>query len=159
MRMSLRWSPRNGAAGRGFEMWTRLMTSRFARSGAQAIGMMILSVACAAPAGSAQAALSCQVQTEAVVFPSYKATQAAPTDGSGAIEMRCTCSGLDCLAFGYSLEIQSGSSGSVTDRRLRRTGGAETLRYGLFRDALRQSPWGVGANALGGLYLLSNFGT
>lgn len=39
-----------------------------------------------------------------------------------------------------------------------RTGGTETLRYGLYRDVLRLLPWDSGPNALGGLYLLNQFG-
>jgi spore coat protein U-like protein len=32
------------------------------------------------------------------------------------------------------------------------------MKYGLFRDVTRLLPWGQGANALGGLYLLNMFG-
>jgi len=41
---------------------------------------------------------------------------------------------------------------------MKRTGGTETLRYELYRDATRLLPWGTGSSALGGLYLLGQFG-
>jgi len=39
-----------------------------------------------------------------------------------------------------------------------RSGGTETLRYELHRDVTHLLPWDVGLNALGGLYLLNQFG-
>lgn len=75
------------------------------------------------------------------------------------MDVRCTCSGLDCVLFGYQVEIQAGASGSTADRRLVRTGGSETLKYGLYRDLARTQPWGVGPNSAGAVYLLSLFGS
>ncbi len=83
-----------------------------------------------------------------------------PTDSTGAVEVKCTCTGLDCLAFGYTIEIGAGASGSVSDRRLRRAGeSSDGLKYQLFRDATRLFPWDTGANKASVLYLLNLFGS
>ena len=109
---------------------------------------------------AAHAALSCTVQTQAVNFASYDPKSLLPSTSSGTIEVKCTCSLLDCIALGYSVEISSGASGSTSDRRLRRAGQSSGgLQYGLYRDATRLLTWETGANRLSALYLLALFGT
>lgn len=90
--------------------------------------------------------------------PGYRSTDLLPADPSGYVDLRCTCSGLDCLIFGYSIEIQAGASGSVTSRKMKRDDGPETLAYTLYRDLTRLLPWNTGSNAFGGTYLLAQFG-
>src|ERR1700760_182427 len=86
----------------------------------------------------ANATLSCQATTGKLDFGTYNPASLGNDDSSGYVQMKCTCTGLDCVGFGYVIGIGSGASGSVTDRRLRLTtqtsGG---LKYALFRDLLR----------------------
>lgn len=76
------------------------------------------------------------------------------------MEVRCTCTLLDCVAFGYGVEIGAGSSGSATDRRLLKAGQSSGgLSYSLYRDATHLLVWDVGANKLSVTYLLALFGS
>lgn len=105
-------------------------------------------------------AASCTASTGAVSIPDYRSADALPTDGSGYIDLHCTCSGgLDCLAFTYTIDIQGTANGGPTARKMKRNHGAETLAYSLYQDALRLVTWGTGLNAYSGLWLLNQFGT
>jgi len=128
------------------------------RSSALWARLILLTVIAGMP--TAAMAVSCTGATGTLAFGTYDTRASLPNDSSsGYVEMRCTCSGLDCIAFGYNIEIQSGGSGDAANRKMKRTGGTETLRYELYRDATHLLPWGEGSSALGGLYLLGQFGS
>lgn len=121
--------------------------------------MSCATILCAWPT-PARASLSCVAQTGAVAFGTYDPAALLSDDTTGYVEMKCTCTGLDCLAFGYSIGLDSGASGNVSDRRLRKTGQTSGgIMYGLYRDLTRLLPWDNGSNKLSGSYLLSGFGT
>jgi spore coat protein U-like protein len=92
-------------------------------------------------------------------FSGYDPASAVATDGSGYVDLRCTCTGLDCLAFSYSIALDDGANSSGGQRRMKRTAGSEALDYDLYKDLTRISRWGAGSAALGGLYLLEQLGT
>lgn len=89
---------------------------------------------------------------------SYKPSDALPADPTGYVDVRCTCTALECVVLAYSTAIQAGPVGTVSDRKMKNDNSADTLSYGLYKDITRLLPWGVGANASGGVVLLAQFG-
>jgi len=63
------------------------------------------------------------------------------TDAVSTISMRCT----QGTAYTISLDAGSGSGATVTERRMTRDGGPESLRYTLYRDSARNQVWGDGS--------------
>lgn len=104
----------------------------------------------------ATAAKSCSVSTTPVVFGAYRATDLPAKTGRGDVRLQCSCTLLDCVAFSYSLDVQSGGSGSVSDRRMTRTDGTDTLKYQLYSDSFALSPW---VGPMPQMFLESDFGS
>lgn len=86
--------------------------------------------------GFAQGA--CSVDPTSVAFGVYSPLNVAPTDTAGTLRVSC-----DTATVGYTLLLSSGGSGSYAPRRL--AGGAYTLAYNLYADALRSIVWGNGS--------------
>lgn len=85
---------------------------------------------------------TCSVTATGVSFGSYIPNQAMPVDSAGSMSIVCLKGVLDSLpaTVSYSIDISRGSSSGYSPREL--TTGANTLRYNLYRDALRLSIWG-----------------
>ncbi len=105
-------------------------------------------------------AVSCTVSTVPVRFGVYNPLEAAPLSTTGTINVACTCTVVDCVAFGYRIDVSAGQSGNVAQRELR--SGTNRLQYNLYGDPGFSSIWGTGIGATGGvgvLYLLPLFGS
>src|ERR1700761_3672924 len=68
--------------------------------------MSCVTIPCVWPT-PAHATLSCQAQTAAVAFGAYNPSATTNNDTTGLVQMKCTCTGLDCVAFGYTIGIGS----------------------------------------------------
>ncbi len=107
----------------------------------------LMLVLCLGP-GFAQAA--CSVNSTPVAFGVYSPFDIAPTDTAGTLRVSC-----DTATVGYTLLLTPGGAGSYAPRRL--VGGAYTLAYNLYADALRSSVWGDGSGGtttVGGAFAL-----
>ena len=106
---------------------------------------------------------TCSVSSVGVSLGTYIPNQPMPADSAGSITIACVKGILDTLPMTvtYSVDISRGSSVSYSPREM--TSGANTLRYNLYRDALRISIWGdtTGgtANVTGMLQLLAPLGS
>lgn len=85
---------------------------------------------------------TCSVSATGVALGTYTPNQPAPADSAGSITVSCAKGALDTLPMTttYSVDISRGSSSSYSPREL--TSGANTLRYNLYRDAVRINIWG-----------------
>ncbi len=81
---------------------------------------------------------ACSVNSTPVAFGTYSPLYVAPTDTAGTLRVSC-----DAATLGYTLLLTSGGAGSYSPRRL--DGGAYTLAYNLYADALRSVVWGDGS--------------
>jgi spore coat protein U-like protein len=98
-------------------------------------------------AGSASAAeAACTISATSVAFGTYDVFQTTPTDSTGTVTFRCSNSDKD-----IRITISAGSSGSFTQRTLRR--GTEGLAYNLFPTAALTFVWG---NGTGGTWTYFN---
>ena len=123
----------------------------------RALAALAAAAACAFAGPAAAGTPSCTVSASGVAFGSYDS--AADSDAAGYVDVFCTClTGADCTDLPYTLEIQAGASGSTTARQLLRSGGTETLNYGLYQDSLHTTNWGVGVQAVGRTYGTALFG-
>ncbi|WP_082438692.1 MULTISPECIES: spore coat U domain-containing protein [unclassified Sphingomonas] len=105
-------------------------------------------------------AVSCTVSTMPVRFGVYNPLQTAPLTTTGTINVACTCTVVDCIAFGYRIDVSAGQSGNIAQRELR--SGSKRLQYNLYSDPGFSGIWGSGIGGTGGvgvLYLLSLFGS
>lgn len=129
---------------------TRLSVNLFRSLG------LVCAVACAALPSAAQA-VSCSVSTRAANFGVYNPLQATPLSTTAAIDVACTCTVLDCVAFGYRIEVSGGQSGSTAAREMAAQNGR--LRYNLYSDPAFTTVWGTGSAGYGALYLIALFGS
>lgn len=106
---------------------------------------------------SAACAVTCTVSTLPAKFGVYNPLQATPTSTTGEIDVACTCSVVDCVAFYYRVELSAGSSGNAAARQMR--SGSASLRYNLYSDPSYTSVWGTGSAGYSPLYLLALFGS
>jgi spore coat protein U-like protein len=82
----------------------------------------------------ATVAKECFVTTEPVAFGSHGVLN-RNVDAEGAVNVRCTPS------TGYTIRLNGGGAeASPTERQMSK--GAESIRYGLYRDSAREQPWG-----------------
>ena len=81
---------------------------------------------------------ACSVNSTPVAFGTYSLFYVAPTDTAGTLRVSC-----DTATLGYTLLLSPGGAGSYSPRKL--TGGAYTLAYNLYADALRSLVWGDGS--------------
>ena len=88
-------------------------------------------------------AASCTVSTTPLAFGAYTSPGGARVDSTASVVVTCTPTYL-LLACNtpYTLSLSSGVVGSPGDRQM--AAGAGRLRYGLFSDAARSTPWGNG---------------
>lgn len=80
---------------------------------------------------------ACSVNSTPVAFGTYSPFDVAPTDTAGTLRVSC-----DTATVGYTLLLAPGGAGSYAPRKL--AGGAYTLAYNLYADALRSLVWGDG---------------
>lgn len=81
---------------------------------------------------------ACSVDPTSVAFGVYSPFSGVPTDTAGTLRVSC-----DTATVGYTLLLTPGGAGSYSPRRL--AGGAYTLAYNLYADALRTIVWGDGS--------------
>lgn len=115
-------------------------------------------LACSYP--TTAGAVSCTVSTVPVRFGVYNPLQTTPLSTTGTINVACTCTVLDCVAFGYRIDLSAGQSGNVAQRELR--DGTKRLQYNLYSDPGFSTLWGTGIGTTGGvgvLYLIALFGS
>ena len=123
----------------------------------RALAALAAAAACAFAGHAAAGTPSCTVSASAVAFGPYD--PATDSDANGYVDVFCTClTGNDCTDLPYTLEIQAGASGSTTSRQMVRSGGTETLGYGLYQDSLHTTNWGVGVQAVGRTYGTALYG-
>jgi spore coat protein U-like protein len=84
----------------------------------------------------------CTVQATNIDFGVYRANQAAPTDATGSITVRCTLN----TPFKLSLNGGTVTGSSILNRLL--SSGANTVAYQLYVDAGRTQIWGDGAQGV-----------
>ena len=96
--------------------------------------------------------------TSPLNFGPYDPTSASDNLPTGYVEVRCTCTFLDCVASSYKIELGV-DHGTSTARYMKRTGGTETLNYFVYRDLLRQQNFGSGASGMTVIYLLALMGS
>lgn len=102
-------------------------------------------------------AVGCSVSTLPASFGIYNPLQSAPALTTGTIEVACTCSVVDCVAFGYRIELSAGQSGNTAMREMR--SGTGRLQYNLYTDASYTTIWGNNGVGLSMLYLVALFGS
>ena len=103
-------------------------------------------------------AVSCSVSTLSTDFGLYNPLSAAPLSTTGSINIACTCTNiLDCVAFGYRIDVSAGQSGNTAAREMR--AGTGRLLYNLYSDPGYNSVWGTGNAGSSMLYLVTLFGT
>lgn len=96
------------------------------------------------PAKAACAPLSlcsCTVTATGVSFGNYNVVNAAPTDSTGTVRVRCTL--LVALAGSFTVDLSTGSSGTYAQRTLHN--GPSSLDYNLYTDVARTQIWGNGS--------------
>jgi spore coat protein U-like protein len=85
----------------------------------------------------------CTVTTSPVRFNAYSSISQAASDGVGEVRVSCDVN----LPYTVKLDPGANSGGTFIPRRMRRTGGGETLTYNLFRDVARTEVWGDGTGS------------
>ena len=88
---------------------------------------------------NAQALANCLVFTAGLTFPNYDYTSAAPLDGVGTVEIRCSLIGIISLFVNYDIQLSEGASGNYATRTM--LSGAHLLRYNLYTNAGRTTVW------------------
>lgn len=101
--------------------------------------------------------MSCTVSTLPANFGVYNPLQATPTTTTGEIDVACTCSVVDCIAFTYRIELSAGASGNTAARQMR--AGTASLSYNLYSDPGYSAVWGTGNSGYSVLYLVALFGS
>jgi len=98
-------------------------------------------------AGGFNFGVTADVQTECTVsattldFGSAGNIATTAVMASSTITVNCTPG----INYSVALNAGQGSGATMAQRRLTRTGGTETLRYGLYRDNARTQLWGDGS--------------
>lgn len=123
--------------------------------------------------------LACALALLACLWPPAWAQSSATFSVTATVLPSCTVIGGGTLAFGivtpgnqsdgtvsvtatctvgtpYTLSLNAGTGSGATMTQRRMTSGADTLAYGLYRDAGRSQPWGDGT---GGSSTVTSTGT
>ncbi|MEH3105812.1 MAG: spore coat U domain-containing protein [Sphingomonas fennica] len=106
---------------------------------------------------SAASAVSCGVTTAPANFGVYNPLSAAAATTTGTVEVACTCTVVDCVAFAYRVEMTAGQSGNAASREMR--GPSGKLLYNLYQDSNHSAVWGSAASSYSVIYLLALFGS
>lgn len=86
---------------------------------------------------SATVPMNCRISTRDIDFGSQGVLD-VNVDATGQVEVRCTPGNT------YSIALSGGNAGaSPAQRKMKK--GAETITYGLYKDARRSQPWGENA--------------
>lgn len=99
--------------------------------------------------GAAEAqAHTCSVTATPLVFGHYSSPNGPRVDSSASVQVSCTPTYLllACTAS-YTLSLSHGTNGTPGARQM--AGGAGRLRYDLYSDAGRSTPWGDGGGSGG----------
>jgi spore coat protein U-like protein len=83
---------------------------------------------------------SCTVTATSVSFGNYNTLSSSPMDSTGSIRVQCTL--MSAIAGSYAISLSTGSSGTYTQRTLRK--GSASLTYNLFTDTTHSVVWGNG---------------
>lgn len=81
-------------------------------------------------------AVSCTVQAGGLTFDPYDTLSSRPADGVGTIDLSCDTD--------VTVNVALGSGNGGSGERVLQNGG-DSLRYELYTDASRTTPWGDGA--------------
>lgn len=103
---------------------------------------------------SSSSALTCSASVGTLAFGNYSGVSGLPADSQNTLTV--TCSSLVSILVSYSVSLSAGNSGNTASRQLKQ--GSNALNYNLFKDILRTTVWGTGANAVSDSYLLSILG-
>ena len=103
---------------------------------------LCLSAAIALFAPDAAALITCVGSGTSLNLGTYIGDGSAPVDSIGSFTLTCSRSG-GPPTIPVTMGIgASASSGSISPRAMRWTGGADLLQYNIYRDAARVSVWG-----------------
>lgn len=103
-------------------------------------------ISLAGSAGLQAAAISCNINSEALAFRIYDDSDPAPTDSIGSVDVQCTNMDVNTNTANVALGLSAGANGTISDRKM--AGNGHLLRYGVFSDAARSSSWGQGMDAV-----------
>lgn len=95
---------------------------------------------------------SCSVTTIAVNFGNYITSAAYPLDTTGYVDITCASG----IPYTVRLDTGQNSGGGFNPRKLRLSGGGDTLNYNLYRDSARTEVWGDGTS---NTYIQTGIGT
>jgi spore coat protein U-like protein len=101
---------------------------------------------CGVGAHSLTHAQSCNFSVTDVVFGSVDVTMGSAVDTTATVAVDCT----SLLPVRVCVNLGAGGGGATDSANRFMKSGADTLRYGLFTDAGRTSPWGSNLWAGGG---------
>lgn len=90
---------------------------------------------------------SCEVTASDLAFGSYDPVAASNLDADTSLSVTCT----NGTPYYVGLSLGDGSGASMAQRRMTKSGGAQTLNYVLYQDTQRSVLWGAtGADRLAG---------
>ncbi len=95
---------------------------------------------------------SCTVTTIAVNFGNYITSAAYPLDTTGYVDITCASG----IPYTVRLDAGQNSGGGFNPRKMRLSGGGDTLNYNLYRDSARTEVWGDGTS---NTYIQTGIGT
>lgn len=94
--------------------------------------------------GLATEHIDCSVSTVGSNFGTYSVFASGPLDTVGQVTVSCSTSDTEPVNVAYTIEMDGGSGGSPTGRRME--SGLSTLSYQLYRDINRTEIWGDGTS-------------
>jgi len=81
---------------------------------------------------------SCDVTADDLAFGNYDPVGAAHLDAETSLSVTCT----NGTAYHVGMSLGSGSGASMSERRMTKSGGSQTLSYVLYQDTQRSVLWG-----------------
>lgn len=81
---------------------------------------------------------SCDVTADDLAFGNYDPVAAANLDAETTLSVTCT----NGTSYHVGMSLGSGSGASMSERRMTKSGGAQTLSYVLYQDTQRSVLWG-----------------
>ena len=81
---------------------------------------------------------SCDVTADDLAFGNYDPVAAANLDADTTLSVTCT----NGTAYHVGMSLGSGSGASMSQRRMTKSGGSQTLGYVLYQDTQRSVLWG-----------------
>ena len=115
-------------------------------AGAIIASSAIAGTATATIAVSATVVDSCSITATSMAFGNYSGLSEYARDSSATLTPTCTAG----TFYSISLNAGTGTGGTLTTRKMTGPNGG-TLRYGMYVDATRSTPWGDGGSGTGWL--------